>query len=321
MDKTKRLAFLDVLRAIAAMSVLTQHAFETLPHFVEITINYFQFGVFGVMLFFLCSGFIIPTSIEKSNIKAFWTGRVFRLFPLYWFSLILALFLVPHPPFKILVADIFMMGKVFGNPTLGLYWTLTLELFFYVTITVLFATRLICHSVVIAITALILATINGVFIGKFFGIAFYFASFFIGTVFFRYHTKDITLTTTVKVLFVAMTCILTITTACLWGKDNPALLGTHSFVPVTTAWIFAYLVFFCGLLLREVRFPVFAVYLGKISYSIYLMQALAILVVPKEWIFVSTIFFASITYHAIEEPFIRIGRTITAYNLYRKHNA
>ncbi|HEY4206396.1 MAG TPA: hypothetical protein VGM31_06285, partial [Puia sp.] len=52
-----RLEFLDFLRFMAAMSVLIQHACEKVfPSFAYFTTHYFQFGVFGVSLFFLCSG-------------------------------------------------------------------------------------------------------------------------------------------------------------------------------------------------------------------------------------------------------------------------
>jgi len=45
-------------------------------------------GRVGVTAFFIVSGFVIPLSIERSgNLKAFWVGRVFRLYPAYWFSL------------------------------------------------------------------------------------------------------------------------------------------------------------------------------------------------------------------------------------------
>src|SRR6186713_1339102 len=83
--RRNRLEFLDFLRFIAAFSVLIQHACEKVfPAFAYFCTHYFQFGVFGVTLFFLCSGFVIPVSLEKSHsLKKFWINRVFRLYPLY----------------------------------------------------------------------------------------------------------------------------------------------------------------------------------------------------------------------------------------------
>ena len=44
-------------------------------------------GVFGVTIFFIISGFVIPLSIEKYNIKTFFLKRFFRLYPTYFLSL------------------------------------------------------------------------------------------------------------------------------------------------------------------------------------------------------------------------------------------
>ena len=49
-------------------------------------------GVFGVTIFFIISGFVIPLSIEKYNIKTFLLKRFFRLYPTY--------FAIRAPPFS-----------------------------------------------------------------------------------------------------------------------------------------------------------------------------------------------------------------------------
>jgi len=74
-----RFEFLDVARGIAALAVLLQHsaeiAFPSLRHFSE---SIFNFGMFGVTLFFLVSGFIIPISMERAGtLKAFWSRESF----------------------------------------------------------------------------------------------------------------------------------------------------------------------------------------------------------------------------------------------------
>src|SRR5437762_8805346 len=90
-----RLTFLDALRGVAALAVVAQHLGERLwPAFGHVTTFYFQAGQFGVVLFFLCSGFVIPASLERyDSLASFWIGRVCRLFPLYWFSLVVAVVL------------------------------------------------------------------------------------------------------------------------------------------------------------------------------------------------------------------------------------
>jgi hypothetical protein len=76
--------------------------------------------------------FYIPISIERhSSLKQFWMARFFRLYPLYWFSLLAgvaygALGLLPLPsgfsihPLSITLANLIMFqngGSVIGRPT------------------------------------------------------------------------------------------------------------------------------------------------------------------------------------------------------------
>ena len=89
----KRQAFLDAARAVAALAVLGQHLFEQVSHaFSRFSMELFNVGVFGVILFFLVSGYVIPLSLERSgSLRRFWISRVFRLYPLYLASLLAVL--------------------------------------------------------------------------------------------------------------------------------------------------------------------------------------------------------------------------------------
>ena len=96
-----RFEFLDALRGIAAMALVLQHSAEFIwPAYLKFSIEVVRPGEFGVVLFFLVSGFIIPASIEKyASLGRFWVGRFFRLFPLYWACVLAALLLhSPAPP-------------------------------------------------------------------------------------------------------------------------------------------------------------------------------------------------------------------------------
>ncbi|HEY5967192.1 MAG TPA: acyltransferase [Chitinophagaceae bacterium] len=83
---------LDGLRGIAIILVLLYHNFN----FIE----YFNYGWLGVDLFFVLSGFLITNILLNSltsekYFRNFYTRRVLRIFPLYYFSLILFLFIIP----------------------------------------------------------------------------------------------------------------------------------------------------------------------------------------------------------------------------------
>ncbi|MFC7107853.1 acyltransferase family protein [Nonomuraea rubra] len=87
-----RLAWLDALRGIGALAVVAEHL---LPWFLPALRPYwFSLGVYGILVFFLVSGYIIPTSLERhGDVRAFWISRFFRLYPLYLavIALVLAL--------------------------------------------------------------------------------------------------------------------------------------------------------------------------------------------------------------------------------------
>ncbi|HEY9524978.1 MAG TPA: acyltransferase family protein, partial [Thermopolyspora sp.] len=58
-----RLAWLDALRGVGALAVVAEHMLPWLvpswrPH-------WFNLGMYGVLVFFLVSGYIIPASLER----------------------------------------------------------------------------------------------------------------------------------------------------------------------------------------------------------------------------------------------------------------
>ena len=158
-----RFAYLDGLRGIAATLVLFEHIFEVMIHDIRWTAidsgvlaatfgDTINIGRFGVILFFLISGFVIPFSLnENSTIKSFLISRFFRLYPLYWLSILFCLLCMtlsqlPIPRITNVIFNITMVQQFFGESNLiGVYWTLTVELVFYGMCVILFYLRLL-HS-------------------------------------------------------------------------------------------------------------------------------------------------------------------------------
>jgi peptidoglycan/LPS O-acetylase OafA/YrhL len=93
---------LDGLRAFAVMSVLVHHLLEpTLPSMVSSVLG---FGLLGVRMFFVLSGFLITGLLIRARdaidagsvsspqaIRLFYVRRTLRIFPLYYLVLALAL--------------------------------------------------------------------------------------------------------------------------------------------------------------------------------------------------------------------------------------
>ncbi|WP_316526174.1 acyltransferase family protein [Kitasatospora brasiliensis] len=162
---SSRLGWLDALRGIAALSVAVYHL--ALP-FVWLNANhvprYLDPGIFGVMLFFLVSGYIIPASLERrGDVRSFWAGRLFRIYPVVIVTVVLSLLVLPREhtviqgwafdhPLLTLAGNGLMVQDMMGvTNVVGVMWTLTYEMVFYYFVTTLFVRGWHRHSAPISI--------------------------------------------------------------------------------------------------------------------------------------------------------------------------
>ena len=87
-----------MLRGLAALAVVFDHlSYYVLQHVRAIIYHWFDAGNYGVFVFFIISGYIVPASLErKGSVRTFWVSRVFRLYPLYLLAvgIAVALYLV-----------------------------------------------------------------------------------------------------------------------------------------------------------------------------------------------------------------------------------
>jgi peptidoglycan/LPS O-acetylase OafA/YrhL len=142
----RRIVFIDALRGAAAALVLIQHLADRLigVHATSeswlrgIFVNSFDAGRFGVGLFFIISGFVIPFSIRgRWPIHDFFVSRFFRLYPAYWASIACAYICLLYlhnygvPAYALFVNATMFEGALGVPVILGPYWTLIIELMFY----------------------------------------------------------------------------------------------------------------------------------------------------------------------------------------------
>lgn len=139
-----RVVELDALRGLAALAVVAFH-FTTfygreVGHLGSAPWS-FAFGNYGVQLFFLISGFVIFMTLERTRTAAdFVVSRFSRMFPAYWAAILISaafVYSIGLPsqwlPWKEVVVDFTMIQDLLGARHLdGSYWTLEVELFFYV---------------------------------------------------------------------------------------------------------------------------------------------------------------------------------------------
>lgn len=151
--KHERFVELDALRGLAAVAVVAFHYLHQYPHRFDRTIGapaILDFGQYGVELFFIISGFVIFMTVERlEGTREFAVARFTRLYPLYWISLA-ATFLVlsrsPLPDVQVsgaqALVNITMLEGFFNVPYVdGVYWSLTVELGFYLVVGALLASR------------------------------------------------------------------------------------------------------------------------------------------------------------------------------------
>ena len=168
-NTNNRLWFVHVARSIACMLVVYKHIFDnfwvsniisTKKHHFEIeNFNYtglsyykivkfidsiFSAGAFGVALFFLVSGFVIPLSIKNKKLSQFVISRIFRIWPIYVLSLIFTVLMMScykhffnhdinyNFTLENILSNFIPFQRLLGEKYLiGVYWTLEVEVKFY----------------------------------------------------------------------------------------------------------------------------------------------------------------------------------------------
>jgi peptidoglycan/LPS O-acetylase OafA/YrhL len=144
---THRFGLLDGLRFLAAFAVLLYHftarrtvAWEgrtpdLFPHLHPFS----RYGYLGVDLFFFISGFVILMTAWGRDVPHFVASRAGRLFPAYWTAVLLtgAMLVLTNGLLKDLgpgelITNLTMLQTPFGVDHVdGVYWTLWVELRFY----------------------------------------------------------------------------------------------------------------------------------------------------------------------------------------------
>jgi exopolysaccharide production protein ExoZ len=174
--RTASVETIQFLRFIAAMAVVFFHGYQASTADADDQFGYwFDMGAAGVHIFFVISGFVIMFTSYGSKDEGMPTGRfllkrIVRIFPIYWICC--AAYLAYHTAFGVGYGMPFWnwVGAFFLMPgdssrIIGPGWTLSFELFFYLS----FATvlRLRALTAVTLLSILFIATIAIGFVLRF----------------------------------------------------------------------------------------------------------------------------------------------------------
>ncbi|MER6173349.1 acyltransferase family protein [Streptosporangium sp. NPDC001681] len=176
-----RLAWLDALRGPAALAVALHHSGWTfIPDLWAEVDRRIDVGTWGVFVFFLVSGYIIPASLERrGDPRVFWVGRAFRLLPLLLAALGLALLLAyagafalhpgvsARPAPLVALGNLTMLQELLGVPAvIDVMWTLSYEMAFYLMAVGLFTVRQAHRSAAVAIVLAVSAVPLGLLLPR-----------------------------------------------------------------------------------------------------------------------------------------------------------
>ena len=259
---------IQVLRFFAAFSVMMVH----LP--------VFGFGIWGVDIFFVISGFIMMY-VTENNEKFFLLKRIFRIVPLYWILTLgvfaLAIF-VPDVLNNTTANIVHLIKSLFfipfdkngtGHfPILFLGWTLNFEVIFYF----LFSLSLVFFKenrmIACSIFIIIFLVFNKIFSEKNFIFETYandiFIEFIFGMILFtiwkKYKNK---ISTNLSNHFICLAILLvSIFILNYYNFSRSVSYGLPSLI------LTVYFLFF----LNHLKFPKILVSLGDASYCIYLLH-------------------------------------------------
>jgi peptidoglycan/LPS O-acetylase OafA/YrhL len=330
----KNYEFINVLRGAAALLVALLHFFiNTQSYYGQsdwsknlepFFLGIFDIGKFSIGLFFLVSGFLIPFSLERSkSIYTFTIHRIFRLYPAYWFSISVFLGLNSWFAYEskaslgTILANLTMLQGYLRHPDLiGAFWTLQIELTFYILCVVLFCCGVSNKPIRIAYCCLLVTITGSLF--SYLGFRVPTALFIALTLMYcadslRRNTMD------------DKTKILWIITALSLGVISKLAYG-DIFIRYALSYWAAMLVFYLAYSYQYLPWfrSLFFVFMADISYSVYLLhdpigiQLLKYLAsknisasVSYTAAFSATIFASTIVFVFIEKPFIRMGKKLS----------
>lgn len=359
-SRSHRLAHIDSIRGVAALMVAFMHFGEGfadrfqngLPgEFLYTVFTHLDFGRAGVLAFFAISGFVICPSLKgtrRQGSRKFLISRFFRLYPAFWTSILLFLLIQwmwrskPVDAGQIL-GNVTMVYSLFGvEPLQGLYWTLEVELVFYLLCLALFLLGWLHSPLVLFVVGMLLMALSEAILDRAgavkaitetFSIAWPYMPWNLAVMFwgglFRMWYDDRRRTCAVIIPVPVGLLVGALLVAILWRPwvlcSHWISTGQYGQLHYMVPYFLGLGVFIVGALFIRLEHGFF-VWLGTISYSLYLFHPIAYgLVRPAVnatfpalmdihlgvsilLCVLGSILLSALVYYAVEKPAIRLGR-------------
>jgi peptidoglycan/LPS O-acetylase OafA/YrhL len=309
-----RMSHVDAIRAVAVLLVMWAHYADKFGpiagsgQWLNTTQHYGNFGRIGVVVFFALSGLLIPNSLNGplgAGTCQFLIRRFLRLYPTYWLSIPLGFFAYwmlfgMHMDVAGWLANATMLPDALGHPEMmGHYWTLETELVFYLVCLGLFwlggiqQMRILC-VVCVALSAAFVVTsalhvIPANALGQYKGMLYHLSIMFWGACYRKAsdHPKDrvvlefpgvraLRADCSYKRAFVGVTGVVVFVSLLIGAvavKQHDVTHMIESFSYLAGLAIFSVLA-----TVWKIHLRLFA-WLGKISYSMYLLHGIPLYVI------------------------------------------
>ncbi len=330
---SNRIVFLDAARGLAALLVVFHHLnVPGAQHALG------DLGRTGVLLFFFISGYCIFLAVARyreQTLKLFLMRRAFRLYPAYWISVIAAYLLTETgEPNSVFLINMTMIQAAFGVPNvIGVYWTLFVEILFYGFVCMLIVLRANSNRrmVLAALYVFLCLSLSAALVRHFAGWAMPFAhflfmaTFLLGGVFYFNRDSGRAASNSVFHASLFLICVGAISALVY---VNPLVIPVEGKGPDRALYHFGN--YFCALTIFAavylfLNFPNRAcVYLGAVSYSLYLFHPVIVAVIFRYFVNTDTplsafmilitigltLLAATSVYLIVEKPLIRVGRRL-----------
>ncbi|WMJ90691.1 acyltransferase family protein [Anaerocolumna sp. MB42-C2] len=299
-NKKENINFISVLRVLAIVSImwgnmvpfiLNSLGYDWYPlqfvrYFITNPLAIMQdFNSLGVMIFFLCSGFIITYTAQRESLKEFIIKRIFRIYPGLIFSVI-SLWIIQRIC-TLVTGEITYWGSfgvkewIYGG-TLGNYfigvpnvingvtWTLIIGVMFYILcgLTYYFLKTKPLIEILLMMAICMLSIITASSYGRlWYGVASsvsYMVILIFGQILYYYWSKRITLRTA---------AILLLINYYIFIKKIAFFSPEHYVGPnyMAVSFMYAFFLFIIGILINDkIRLNKTTKTVDKISYSLYL---------------------------------------------------
>jgi len=145
----KKFETIQALRALAANMVVIDHliglSIRVNPAYQSWDEVFRNLGAGGVHCFFVISGFVVTAAANRESSIQFFASRLIRIYPIYWIylALMIGFYLFkgwPEPSSGLMNSILLLPDN--AAPLLGVSWSLTHEVYFYIVMAIAIALRL-----------------------------------------------------------------------------------------------------------------------------------------------------------------------------------